>query len=144
MNRRRFLSNSVTAAVLVATAGCTALGLGEEKPVVLRATPATGDETDIRCNLSESFVAERPNLEDVLARASENEPIEWEQVGITETNARDLVDALQRHCRENGGEYRGLYRYRGGWFFVSVSPRGNSTVGLDDAGGTHDHGSHEH
>jgi hypothetical protein len=85
----------------------------------------------VRCRLSTSFVEDYPPLADVLARASENEPIEWERVGVTEETARELVDALQHHCQENGGEYRGLYRYRERWFFISLTPRGNGTAGLD-------------
>ena len=138
VNRRRFLSTG-SAAFVAATAGCTAIGVGERKPVVLRATPASGDETDVRCRLDGSFVTDHPPLEDVLVRASENEPIEWEEVGITEATARDLVDALQRHCRENGGEYRGLYQYGDRWFFISVASRSDGTVGLEHTDDGHEH-----
>lgn len=129
MKRRTFLG----AVAATGLAGCSALGGGEQQPIVLRATPADGDETDVRCHLTESFVARYPPLEDVLSRARGNEPIEWERTGVSRSTAREIVDALQHRCQETGGEYRGLYRYRDGWFFISVTPRGTSTAGLDQA-----------
>lgn len=139
--RRELLATAVAAGAATGQAGCLGAGLGggEEKPVVLRATPAAGDETDVRCRLTEDFVADHPPLAEVLSRASGNEPIEWERVGITEETAEALVHDLQHHCEATGGAYRGLYRYRDGWFFLSVSPRENATVGIDDPEGTHDH-----
>lgn len=138
MRRRSFLGRA-TAVAVTATAGCAALGLGEQEPILLRATPARGDETDVRCHLAESFVAGNPELESVLERARGNELLEWAEVGISEATARELVDALQHHCEDRGGAYRGLYRYRGDWFFISVSPRGNSTVGLEHTDDGHEH-----
>lgn len=137
MIQRTLLSRAGSAVVVAATTGCTALGLGEQEPNLSRPRQAAGNETDVRCRLSESCVVDRPPLEGLLSRASENEPIEWERVGTTEGPARDLVDALQRHCQENWGEYRDLYRYQDRLFFISVTPGGTCTAGLD--GGDHEH-----
>ena len=133
MNRRSFLHGAGVGAASIAGASATAgcLDRLRRQPVLVRVAPATGDETDVRCSLTESFVAEHPPLERALSRASGNDRLEWASVDVGEETAQDLVDDLHRHCEETGGEYRGLYHYRDRYYFISVSPRGNRTPALD-------------
>jgi hypothetical protein len=97
--------------------------------------PAAGDETDVRCELSASFVGEYPPLKRVLDAAADNDPGEWAGTGLSEERGTALGDALVEHCDE---ETRGLYRYDGDWFFLSLSFR--DAQAHDEAEGDHHHG----
>lgn len=127
--RRRLLRAGGTLAAL-ATAGCLdavpdPLGSGSESGsengsesgMRVRARTASGTETDTRCRLSPEFVAAHPALERVLTEAAEGRSDEWASRQVTVETGESLGDALQRHCE---GETRGLYEYRGEWYFVSL------------------------
>lgn len=127
--RRAFLA---TVGVFVPpTTGCVARFRGEQSPVVLRAMRARGNETDVRCSLSASFLADHPPLSQAIAGASGRELYEWERVGVSEQTAQDVAEALHQHCEENSGRARGLYHYDGQYYFVSITPRGTGTAGMD-------------
>ncbi|MFB6096483.1 MAG: hypothetical protein ABEJ74_03755 [Haloferacaceae archaeon] len=129
-SRRRYLSTATTLAA-AATAGC--LGLFEKEPVRLRALPADGDETDVRCTLSPAFVRRYPALEAVLTKAGRTG--ERAERGVSTETGTGIGDALAEHC---DGETRGLYRYDDQWFFVSISFR--NPEDHREAEGDHHHG----
>lgn len=130
-SRRRFLGGLAVAAT-AAVAGCS--GLLGKKPMRLRATPAEGDETDVRCRLSAEFVNEHSKLETVLQRAGGNERGEWATMGVSEERGNAVGDALVDHC---DGNTRGLYEHDGQWYFVSLSYR--DAEDHQDAEGGHTH-----
>ena len=143
-SRRRLLRAGASLAAL-ATAGC--LGsvsnpFGEESGMRVRARPATGSETDTRCRLSPEFVDAHPALERVLAEAAEGRSDEWATEQVTVDEGESLGDALHRHCE---GETRGLYGYRGEWYFVSLRYEDPDDHGHSaDGGGGHGTGTHGH
>ena len=118
MHRRHFLG---VAAGTALTAGC--LGSSEPSPVVLRAMPARGNETDVECPLSETFVADHPALQTAIRDARNRDLHEWAQVGISEDTAGTLVEDLHHHCESAGTQDGGLYHLRDEYYFVSISPR---------------------
>ena len=152
-SRRRFLraGAGLAAAATTATAGCLGSGFpsnpfGGENGMRLRARPATGTETGTRCRLSTEFVADHPALEAVLSEAAEGPSDEWAGRQVTIEAGEALGEALQRHCE---GETRGLYEYRGEWYFVSLryedpTDHGHPGGGGHGSGGaesgTHGHG----
>lgn len=140
MNRRSLLG----AAAALGTAGCLGIvggegdGGGEEqKPLLVRAMRARGNETDVECDLSREFVAQFPALQESLRKAEDRPVHEWATTGVSEDRAHEVADAIAARCNPTGG----IYHYRDEEFFVSVTPRGTSTVGLDHG---HDHSGHDH
>jgi len=113
--KRRAVLASLGAVGAAATAGCASV-LGDEPPLRLRAMRAERDDTDVRCELPEQFVAEHPKLETVLAQAADEPRHEWVSTGVSEDTGSDIVSGLESNCETVGG----LYRYDGEWFFVSV------------------------
>ena len=132
MHRRRFLAVAAGGAA-TGLAGC--LGGTQRQPVVVRAMPAAGNETDVECPLSDSFVADHPELESVLAAARGHDRYQWARVGVSEETAGAIVEGLHHHCEAAGSQDGGLYRYDGQYYFVSVTPRGTSTAGLESVEG---------
>ncbi|MFB6136172.1 MAG: hypothetical protein ABEJ04_05395 [Halobacteriaceae archaeon] len=112
MRRRALLA--AAAATAAGSAGC--LGFLSEKPMLLRARRADGDETDVRCVLSDDVVDAHPALDDVLRMADAQRSDGWVTRDVTRDRAEKVVAALERTCEETGG----LYRYGGNWYFVSV------------------------
>ena len=120
-SRRRLLTRAGGGlAVALATAGCLGAAsnpFGGEDGMRVRARAATGTQTDTQCRLSADFVAAHPALEEVLTEASEGSSGGWASRQVTVKRGESLGDALHDHCE---GETRGLYRYRGDWYFVSL------------------------
>ena len=144
-SRRRLLRDGGGLAAALATAGC--LGsvpnpFGEESGMRVRARAATGNETDTRCRLSPAFVDAHPALKRVLAEAAEGRSDEWATEQVTVDEGESLGDALHRYCE---GETRGLYEYRGKWYFVSLRYEDPDDHGHPaDGGGGHGSGTHGH
>lgn len=114
--RRRLLAG-LGGLSLAATAGCLdVVGLGSKPDIHLRATRTSGDATDVKCRLDESVVAKHPKLERVLTQAQGNDPGEWAKLGIDERTAESIESDLRSHCEQT----RGIYRYQGQWFFISM------------------------
>ncbi len=116
VSRRRLLA-AVSGGAAVATAGCMDV-LGDDPEMRLRATKAEGTETSVRCTLDDAFVDARPKLRTVLDRATKKKSGSWATTGLSGDAGTQLGDDLDGHC---DGQTRGLYRYRGQWFFVSLS-----------------------
>ena len=141
-SRRQFLARAGGGlAAAVATAGCLDSGwnpLGEEDGMRVRARTAAGTKTDTRCRLSDDFVAAHPVLERVLAEAAERSGDGWASRQVTVEQGESLGDALHDHCE---GETRGLYRYRGEWYFVSLQYEDPDDHGHPEngTGGSHEH-----
>lgn len=125
VNRRAYLVAAGAAAAL--SAGC--LG-GDQSPIVLRAMPAKGNETDIQCPLSDAFVSNHPRLQSILAAAADRPPHQWAKTGISTHDANAISEALHHQCEAAGTQDGGLYRYDGDYYFISITPRGTSTAGL--------------
>lgn len=114
--------------------------------MVLRALPATGDETDVKCRLSPEFVGQYPKLERVLTQARKND--DWAKLGVSKETGNAIGDGLVQHC---DGETRGLYKYDGQWYFISIRYRDADDHQEAEAGhhqnestnGTHQDG-HDH
>ena len=143
MTSRRRLLRAGAGLAVAATAGCLSTGLnpfGRESGMRLRARAAAGTETDTRCRLSAEFVAAHPTLEKVLAEAAEGQSDEWASRQVTVEAGESLGDALRRHCE---GETRGLYEYRGEWYFVSLRYEDPTDHGHPGGGGE-ESGSHGH
>lgn len=139
--KRRELLGGLGGAGALASAGCLGVSpFGEEKPLRLRALPAAGDETDVRCTLDPAVVRNHPALEDALQTAADLSVGERATRDVTRETAEAIDAALQRHCEK----YRGLYRYRGDWFFVSIAFKSGADAadhhdGTDDGHAGHDH-----
>lgn len=130
MKRRAVLG----AAGAAATAGCAGV-LGSDPPLRLRAMRAERDDTDVRCDLPERFVANHPELESVLERARDQPRHEWVSTGVSEEVGSDVVSGLESRCETAGG----LYRYDGEWFFVSVEIVDDQLAEDHHGGDGHDH-----
>jgi hypothetical protein len=117
MNRRAVLGGIAGLASTALTAGCA--GVLGEKPLQVRATPADGDETEVRCDLPAGVVEDHPALHDVLRMADDERgaaDTDWVTRGVTRERGEAIRDALEGTCERTGG----LYRWEGGWFFVSI------------------------
>lgn len=133
---RRRLVAALGSGALAAGTGCLdRLGLGSEPPVRLRSTRANGDETDITCRLDADVVAANPPLERVLTRAADREKGEWATVGVDESTAEAINEDLVAACERT----RGLYRYDGQWFFVSMRFTSAGAHREYEQGGGHTH-----
>lgn len=135
MNRRTLLATVGTATA--GLSGCLGLGADDRPPILLRAMRAEGNETDVVCPLDRSVLDEWPRIDDVLDAADDRPVYEWAETGVSEERAHDIVDALDAHCEDAGTQDGGLYRIGDDYYFVSVTPRGTSTAGLDE--GDHEH-----
>jgi hypothetical protein len=117
MNRRAVLAGVAGSAGAALIPGCSAV-LGE-KPLQVRAMAADGDETDVRCELPAAVVEDHPALHDVLRIAAterEESDTGWVTRDVTRDRGEEIRAALEAACEETGG----LYRWDGGWFFVSI------------------------
>ena len=150
-SRRRVLARAGgSLAATLATSGCLGSGwnpLAEEDGMRVRARAATGTETDTRCRLSADFVDAHPALKRVLTQAADRGSDEWASTQVSDEWAstqvsietgESLGDALHRHCE---GQTRGIYKYRGDWYFVSLRYENPKDHGHpeDGGGGTHEH-----
>lgn len=140
LTRRRLLTRGgVAVAAAVSTAGCLGSGFdpfGRESGIQLRARTATGTETDTKCELSNEFVGAHPALETVLTEAERTSSEEWASNRLSLEEGESLGDALQNHC---AGETRGLYRYGGDWYFVSLRYEDPSDHDHGGGGGSETH-----
>ena len=153
VSRRRVLARAGGGlAASLATAGCLGSWWNPRAGVDgmrVRARTATGTETDTRCRLSADFVDAHPTLKRVLTRAADRGSDGWASTQVSIETGESLGDALHRHCE---GQTRGIYEYRGDWYFVSLQYEDPKDHGHPEDGGngTHSHpedgggGTHEH
>lgn len=139
VSRRRLLA-AVGGGTAIATAGCMDV-LGNDPEMRLRATPAEGTETDVRCTLDDAFVDAHPKLRTVLDRATDKASGSWATLGLSGDVGTQLGDDLNSHCNE---QTRGLYRYHGQWYFVSLSFTDPELHEKYEHGHSHGDGHHTH
>lgn len=135
MNERSLLAG-IAVAVLVAAVVGAAAAFGDSSggdPVSVRATEATGNETDVRCDLPVDTVENYPALDAVVADARNQSPGTWATRGISVETGEEIVGALEWHCETVGG----LYVIDGEPFLISLPIRD------DDVARDH-HDGHEH
>lgn len=142
-SRRRLLAGAGAGIAAAATAGC--LGsvsdlFGEGDGMTLRVSPASRNATETRCRLSADFVAAHPPLDDALTEARGSDGDGWVTRSLSLSEGESLGADLGEHC---GGDTRGIYRYEGDWFFVSLryeDPNDHGHAGGGHGDGTaHDH-----
>ncbi|MGB9987085.1 hypothetical protein [Salarchaeum japonicum] len=135
MKRRGFLAATGTG-VAGALAGCSGALSTQSPEWRLRAmaiTESTASETDTTCTLNEPFVEAYPNLQNVLALASQSETGEWQAIPVELEPGNELGDALYEFC---GGSIRGAYYYKDQPYYISlVDTRPENGKG---------HGAHDH
>lgn len=137
---RRGLLGAVAGAGAGATAGCLGSALDAvpylgREPLLLRAMRADPEATDATCDLPRSVVEAHPELADILEAAGNTPRGEWAKTDVSKDTGAAIVSALTEACGKDAG---GLLRYRGEWYFVSVSFRN-----AEDAAEHHGHG-HDH
>lgn len=138
MNRRAVRAGvavAVVAAAILGTAAATGVLGGDGKPVGVKAARAVGNESDVRCHLTEDVVSDHPVLAEVLSTARERPVLDWTMQNVSADRADDIVSHLEYTCETTGG----IYVYQNETFFVSF-PIHDPTLAeeLHDGDG-HDH-----
>lgn len=122
---RRQLLAAVGAATATGLAGCTAaerarLNPLAEPPVTMKVVAASGDETEVTCQLDEDAVTEIPALQNPLDELDGAEEGERVERGLSIPEGREISNFFTQQCEEDAG---GLVSYDGSWYLVGLTYR---------------------
>lgn len=140
--RRRLLAGGVTAAA-ASLAGCSApasvnrLNPFWDAPIVMKVVAASGEETDVKCELPAEAVEQHPVMKSAMEKLADAEPRTKVTRKLTTEEGQAISNTFTEQCESVGG----LYSYEGNWYLVGLTFKAQSDhQEYHEDGDDHDHG----